>query len=158
MATATCKTVGGVLSASTYIHNATSFAKTVGGVVSATGKVAWAGTNAAQKYVNWLPNASTPVLDANGRMNPVWYKFLKEIADNRLGGVSAPTVTQVVDTQTQVQAQITATDTVVQASIVQSNAIATAVNTQTAVSQQNNLSGANQIPKAPTLSTRELVR
>ena len=87
-------------------------------------------------------------------MSTVWYKFFKEIADIRLGGVSAPTVGDVINTQTQVQEQLVATDTAVQASIVQSNAIATAVNTQTTVSQQNGLAGSSQIPKAPTLNPR----
>lgn len=114
MATATCKTVAGTLSGSAPLISFVSFAATIAGTGSATGRVNWAGSNATQARVNWLPNAQVPVLGPNGQMSTVWYKFFKEIADIRLGGISSPTVPQVIIQTTQTQAQVLDVQTGVQ--------------------------------------------
>ena len=83
-----------------------SFCGTVAGAASAAGTVAWAGSKAAPRSVNWIPNANVPVLDSSGRMAQPWYKFFQEIANRRLGGIDAPTVADVVVTQNAVQASV----------------------------------------------------
>jgi len=106
MASAACITVAGVRSISAPIKAGGSFCATVAGSASAASTVPWAGSKAAPKSVNWIPNANVPVLDQNGRMAQSWYKFFQEIANRRLGGIDAPTVADVIVTQSAVQASV----------------------------------------------------
>jgi hypothetical protein len=96
MATATCQTVSGVYSSAQPVKLRTSFCKTVAGTELATGRVAWAGTNAPRKAVNWLPSAQTPITLDGKTLNPVWFRAFHEVFEHRLGGIEAPTVAQVV--------------------------------------------------------------
>ena len=72
----------------------------------ATSRVAWGGSQSSRKKVDWLPSSNVPVLDASGKMSPVWYRFFREVADNRLGGIDAKSLPDVVSTQTAVQDQV----------------------------------------------------
>jgi hypothetical protein len=92
MATATCKTVLGLLSVSEPFKLRSSTCVTVIGVISVAGRVPWVGSAAKPKDVNWIPLPTVKVLNDNGTMSRPWYLFFKEIAEHRLGGINAETV------------------------------------------------------------------
>lgn len=106
MATATCKTVAGSYSAAQPFKLRSYTCMTIAGSEMAAANVAWGGSTAKRSRVNWIPGAHVPVLDAKGRMSQPWYRFFHEIAENRLGGIDAPTVPEVVSTSEQTQAQV----------------------------------------------------
>lgn len=146
MATATCKTVVGCYSAAQPFKLRSYTCTTVAGAEMAAANVAWGGSVAKRSRVNWIPGAQVPVLDATGRMAPTWYRFFQEIAENRLGGINAPTVPEVVTTAAQTQSQVLAVQTSADNAIQTVNACVTSVNTAKQVAVNNNLSGATQIP------------
>lgn len=156
MATATCRTVNGVLSVSEPFKLRSSTCATVMGVISVAGRVPWLGSAAKPKDVNWIPSPTVKVLNDNGTMSRPWYLFFKEIADNRLGGISAESVPQVIVKQDQVNAYLVD----VQAGVVnvgaQVSAITDTVNTQTEVAKNNALSGASQISLLPSYKLAQL--
>lgn len=110
----------------------------------------WAGRATANRQrVPWLPSAGVPVALADGRMNPVWYRALQEVFENRLGGINGATVSEVVTSVTQTQAEVIATSTyAAQVSAYAQGVGATAAATAQ-VAQNNSLSGATAIPKTP---------
>ena len=146
MATATCKTVAGPYSAAQPYKLRSYTCRTIAGAEMAAGNVAWGGSTAKRSRVNWIPGAHVPVLDAKGRMSQPWYRFFHEIAENRLGGIDAPTVPEVVNTSEQTQTQVLAVQQNTDAAIQTVNSCVDAVNTTKQVVVNNNLSGATQIP------------
>jgi hypothetical protein len=79
-------------------------------------------------------------------MSQPWYRFFQEIAENRLGGIEAATLPQVVTTQVQTQAQVVSVQSGVSSVGQQVSAVTDAVNTATQVAISNGLAGADQIP------------
>lgn len=135
---------------------ATATCSTKAGPLVAAGRVAWAGTSALRSRVNWLPAANVP-LSLDGKLiNPVWYRALQEVFENRLGGINAKTVPEVVSTTEQTQSQVLSVQTGVQSIGTQVVAITDAVNTTTQVAQNNNLSGSTQIPRLPSYKLQQL--
>ncbi|MEF2156392.1 hypothetical protein V3390_09180 [Luteimonas sp. FXH3W] len=51
---------------------------------------------------DWLPPAHVPVVGKDGKMNPVWYRYMTENA-NTLGGVQGPTLAEIQESVTAVQ-------------------------------------------------------
>jgi len=149
MATATCKTVLGLLSVSEPFKLRSSTCVTVIGVISVAGRVPWIGSVAKPKDVNWLPKANTPISLDGKTMNPVWYRAFHEVFENRLGGINAESVPQVAVKQDQVNAYLVDVQAGVIGMGVQVSAITGVVNTQTEVAQTNNLAGSSQISKLP---------
>lgn len=96
---------------------------------------------------SWLPPPRVPVTMENGMMTPEWYRFFRYIAEDRLGGASAPSIgdvqTTVGDTQRAVTTNVAQIANVIQA--VNTNAQVT--QTQTQVAQNSGLTGASQIPQ-----------
>lgn len=119
------------------------------GFVSVAGRKPWSGSAVKPQKVNWIPNATVPVLDAKGNMSRPWYLFFKEVAETRLGGIDAETVPQVIAKQDQTNVYVTDAQTNIAGLGAQVNAVTDAVNTQTQVSQNANLPGADQIPNVP---------
>jgi hypothetical protein len=156
MATATCKTVAGSYSAAQPYKLRSYTCTTIAGAEMAAANVAWGGSTAKRARVNWLPGAHVPVLDGSGRMSPPWYRFFQEIAENRLGGIDAPTVPEVVTTTVQTQSQVIGVQTGIQSMGQQVSAITDTVNTQTQVAQNSNLSGSSQIPRLPSYKLQQL--
>lgn|SRR6185312_10595153 len=156
MATATCQTIAGAYSAAQPFKVRSFTCATRAGAEMAAGNVAWGGSLAARKRVDWLPSAQVPVLDAGGLMSRPWYRFFQEIAHNRLGGIDAKTLPEVVTTATQTQAQVLGIQTGVVDMGAQVAAITGVVNTQTEVAQTNNLSGAAQISPLPAYRQAQL--
>jgi hypothetical protein len=149
MATATCQTVMGTLSVAQPFKLRSAICQTVVGFVSVAGNKPWRGSVAKPKDVSWLPNATVPVLDARGNMSRPWYLFFKEIAERRLGGITAETVPQVIDKQNQTNTFVTDAQTNLAGMAAQVNAVTGVVNTQTQVSQTAGLPGADQLPIVP---------
>lgn len=143
MATSTCKTVVGLLSISEPFKLRSSTCATVIGVISVAGRVPWIGSNAKPKDVNWIPSATVKVLNDNGTMAKPWYLFFKEIADRRLGGISAESLPQVSVKQDQVNAYVVDVQAGVTDMGVQVAAITGVVNTQTEVAKTNSLAGSS---------------
>lgn len=121
---------------------ATASCKTLLGVVSVAGRVPWTGSTAKPKDVNWIPSATVRVLNENGTMARPWYLFCQEIT-RRLGGISAESLPQVSVKQDQVNAYLVDVQSGVTSMGVQVSAITETVNTQTEVAQTNDLSGSD---------------
>jgi hypothetical protein len=121
---------------------ATASCKTLLGVVSVAGRVPWTGSTAKPKDVNWIPSATVRVLNENGTMARPWYLFFQEIT-RRLGGISAESLPQVSVKQDQVNAYLVDVQSGVTGMGVQVSAITETVNTQTEVAQTNDLSGSD---------------
>lgn len=156
MATAACATVSGVRLSCYPIKVAVADCATVAGVNSATSRVAWGGSAAKRSRVNWIPGAHVPVLDAAGRMSQPWYRFFQEIAENRLGGIEAATLPQVVTVQAQTQTQVIDVQAGVTSVGQQVSAVTDVVNTATQVAVDSGLSGATQIPVLPSYKLGQL--
>lgn len=146
MATATCKTLAGPYSAAQPAKARTSTCQTIAGAAMATGAVAWGGSAAKRRQVNWLPSATTPVLDDQGCFTRQWYLFLVEVANKRLGGLEAPTVPDVATGQAKTQGQVLLVQSNADAAIAAVNACVVSTNTARDVAISNNLAGATQIP------------
>ena len=156
MATATCKTAIGLLSVSEPFKLRSATGATVIGVISVAGRTPWGGSVAKKKDVNWIPSPTVKVLNDNGTMSRSWYLFFKEIADSRLGGITAESVPQVIVKQDQVNAYLVDVQAGVVSMGAQVSAITDTVNTQTEVAKNNALSGASQISKLPSYKQAQL--
>lgn len=157
MATTTCKTVAGIASAAQPYKVRAFSAATVAGVYSLAGNVAWGGSQIRRKAISWLPPATTPLsLDGGKTMNPVWFRALHELFENRLGGIDAPTVPEVVTTAKQTQTQVLTVQKGVQSVGSQVTAITNAVNTQTQVAKESSLAGSDQLQTLPSYKLDQL--
>lgn len=147
MATATCQTIAGAYSAAQPFKVRSFTCATKAGAETAAGNVAWAGSTAPRKRVNWLPSPTTPLsLDGGKTIAPVWYRALQELFENRLGGINGKTVPEIDSTAAAVQNQVLNVQNSAQAAVQTVNACVTAVNTAKQVAVNNNLAGATQIP------------
>lgn len=150
MAATTCKTVAGIVSSAQPFKLRSTTGATVLGVESYAGSVTWNGSSSARTRVDWIPGAHVPVLDASGRMSPPWYRFMQEMANNRLGGLGGKTVPEIEATTTKVQKQVISAQTIA----IQANnnvaKVADTVNTVRDVAVQNNLPGSTQIQRLPS--------
>ncbi len=90
------------------------------------------------------------MVDSNGKMTTPWYRFFKEVAEWRLGGIEASSLPDILTTQTNVQDQVLAVQQGVQSVGSQVSAVTQVVNTQTQVSKQNNLPGSAQLSTLPS--------
>jgi hypothetical protein len=140
---------GATSSASSVSKAASASAWTVSGAELAAARVTWGGTAAKRAHVPWLPAAHTPITLDGKTLNPVWFRAFHEIFENRLGGVNAKTVPQVVTEQAQTQTQVLQVQTQSAQVAVAIGDIASTVNTATQVAQNNDLSGSDQIPRLP---------
>jgi hypothetical protein len=124
----------------------------VSGIFTEGGGVSTQSIAASAKAM--LPTPATPIGYVNGdRTKPVyidagtWYRLLDFIINVKLGGVAAPSVTDIASTITSVQEAVTTTVTTVNSvteTVVQN---AAALDTVREVAQNNSLSGASQIPR-----------
>lgn len=102
MASADCVSSAGVWSYATPIKQGTGTCVTRSGVNSAASRVPWAGSSTPVARADWLPRADEQWFDPKtGRPTRRFYQFMREVAEERLGGVrgkSVPQVSQDVDT------------------------------------------------------------
>jgi len=120
------------------------------GILVAGTSPAWAGRAANREKVDWLPPAHIPWFDPKtGIPTKVFYQFIREIAETRLGGINGTTVPQVQTTVTQTQSEVIATQSyaVSVGSYAQGIAATATATAQVAVS--NGLSGSGSIPSTP---------
>lgn len=136
--------------------NISSFAVTMIGIVSASDTVAWAGSANARNKVFWLPPANTPITLDGRTMNPVWYRAMQEVFDNRLGGLAAKTLPQVAAKQDQANDYLASAQTNIVGLVEQVNAVTSTVNTQTDVSKANNLAGSSQLSRLPSYKLAQI--
>lgn len=108
-------------------------------------------TSVRRSRVDWLPRADEQWIDPKtGRPTRRFYQFLREVAENRLGGVVGQTVPQVataVSATSAVAATVGVFATQVRDYAVQVNESAEATRT---VSVDNGLTGAGDIPPGPS--------
>ena len=102
----------------------------------------------------WLPPPRVPVTDLQtGLMTPEWYKFFRYIAEDRLGGASAPSIADVQTTVGSVQQAVTSNVAAVSLVTDAVNTNSQSLSTTIEVAKNNALTGATQIP-SPVLAPR----
>jgi hypothetical protein len=120
------------------------------GILVAGTSPAWAGRAGNRPKVDWLPPAHISWFDPQtGRPNPVFFQFIREIAEVRLGGVNGTTVPQVQTTVAQTQAEVVATQSYATAVGTYAQGVAATATATAQVAQSNSLTGAGSIPPAP---------
>lgn len=93
-----------------------------------------------------LPPQRVLMVDKDGYCNPQWYRYFDWLTNQKLGGVNAPNISDIVTTVTTAQAAVTATATTVSEVIEQATQNAAALDTIREVAQTSALTGADQIP------------
>ena len=97
----------------------------------------------------WLPPQRQPIAYQQGGQwfcDPTWYRFFQFVAEIKLGGVSGPTLPDVVTTVTETQATAAAASASVTEIAQQTTANAEALAATVQVAVVNSLTGADQIP------------
>jgi hypothetical protein len=79
----------------------------------------------------------------------VFFQFIREIAEVRLGGVNGTTVPQVQTTVAQTQTEVIATQSYATAVGAYAQGVAATATATAQVAQSNSLAGATSIPDAP---------
>lgn len=146
MATATVTVSGGVRAEATF---ARSVVASIGPGVS-VGRVNWNTSSATRSKVNWLPPASVPFLNSDGRtVSRPWYLFFQELADTRMGGVNGLPLPVVVSTVQQTQATVVDTTAVLAETIAYTRGIDATATALKQVATDSGLSGAGTVPDTP---------
>jgi hypothetical protein len=100
---------------------------------------------AATSAKSMLPGARVQLVDEKGFIRPEWWRFFNWLLNDKLGGVSAPSIADVASTVTTVQTAVTSTVTTITELADQAAANAAVLNTVREVAQVNGLDGADQI-------------
>jgi hypothetical protein len=96
---------------------------------------------------SWLPPQRVPVVDPRtGLMSVPWYKFFSFVAEVKLGGASAPTVTDLASNVVDVKTEAVAANATAAAVATQAAANAVALEATKQVVVNNSLTGSTQIP------------
>lgn len=120
------------------------------GILVAGSSPAWAGRAGNRAKVDWLPPAHIAWFDPKtGRPTPVFFQFIREIAEVRLGGVNGTTVPQVQTTVTQTQSEVIATQSYAAQVGTYAQGVAATATATAQVAQNNSLTGAGSIPSIP---------
>lgn len=143
MATATVTVSGG---ASVSTQWARTAVVSIGPGV-AIGRVDWNTSTESRNKVPWLPPAHVPVVQANGLMNPAWYRALHEVFENRLGGVQGATLPAVQTTVQQTQAVVVDTTSTLTETIAYARSIDATATALKQVATDNALTGATTVPE-----------
>lgn len=147
---ADCITSAGVWSYATPTKHGTADCGTAVGFNSAASRVAWAGTSSPRKTLDWLPRADEVWFDPKtGRPTRRFYQFMREVAEERLGGVQGKSVPQVATDVVNTQAEVAATVTYATQVGQYAQGIAATASATAAVAKDEGLSGAESIPDIP---------
>lgn len=92
------------------------------------------------------PGPRVALVDERGFITQPWDRFFRWILNDKLGGVDAPSITDVTNSITAVQAATTSVVETVVAVVDQNSQNAAALDTVREVAQNNSLAGASQIP------------
>jgi hypothetical protein len=101
-----------------------------------------------------MPPPNEPLTDAQGRINPSWYRFLEYMFNKKLGGAAGPSMADLTATVESSQQAVTQTIekvTAVSEAVTQNAQVLQAT---VEVAQNNSLSGSSNIP-APRTYTSE---
>jgi hypothetical protein len=121
----------------------------VGVLCTAAPYAASSGINSAalDNLKSWLPPQRVPVVDPKtGLMSVPWYKFFSFVAEVKLGGASAPTVTDLSNNVITVKSEAVAANVTAAAVATQAAANAVALEATKQVVVNSSLAGAAQIP------------
>ncbi|MFY7867387.1 hypothetical protein [Roseateles sp.] len=118
-----------------------------------SGALTTSGVQSSSAIRSFLPGAREKVVDSQGLMNPVWYRFFDQFVNVFAGGVGTLTLSDLVSAVNSAQAQATTAATQSQTIATQGQANAEALAASIQVLQAASLAGANQIP--PVLLTNE---
>jgi hypothetical protein len=120
------------------------------GLLVAASSPAWAGRARQARSYNWMLRADEMWIDPKtGRPSPRLFQLLREICENRLGGIDGASIPTVQTTVTQTQAEVVATSTYARNVSIYAQGIAAAVDATTEVARNNALTGADGIPGTP---------
>jgi hypothetical protein len=125
------------------------------GVGLALGSVPWNTSNVKRKDVDWLPKPTHPIgkcpsCKTQIPIDTLWYRFLREIAENKLGGSQGQSVAQVATTVTQTQTLVTAATGKVAETIAYARSIDDRASALVQVATDNALAGTSSVPPPST--------
>lgn len=115
------------------------------GAVCAATTADWARSPAARRGVDWLPDARTPVYVGGPQMNPLWWRFFREISA-RLDGISGKSLGEVNTAVSLVQTAVSEAQSAANSAQSTAAAASTAIDVIREVALNNGLDGADQIP------------
>lgn len=114
----------------------------VGQATSAT----WAGRSSENRStVYWLPRQDQPVVRADGTFTMEWWRFFAEVS-RRLAGVKGPSITDIQQVTTAVQASVLEASTAAVAAQAAAAAAEARIDVVREVAINNGLAGAGNIP------------
>lgn len=151
MASTDCVTSAGSYGAATYLKAGGTDCVTSAGLASATTRVTWAGTRARRESVDWLPRADEMWFDVKtGRPTRRFFQFMREVAENRLGGPQGQTVPQVATSVASTQTAVVEVASFSQRVGQYAQGVAATVRATVEVAQTEGLAGAESIPETPS--------
>lgn len=150
MVARTCSTTVGLRASSGPGYARARTCATRLGLLAAASSPPWAGRARQVRSNNWMLRADEQWFDPKtGRPMPRFYQFIREIAENRLGGVNGASLPAVQTTVAQTQTEVVSTSTYARNVAVYAQGIAAAVDATTEVARNNALTGADGIPGTP---------
>lgn len=151
MATADCVISIGPSVSNTWAKTGVSNCVVFAGVGVAATRVTWAGSAARRESVDWLPRADEMWFDARtGRPTRRFYQFMREVAENRLGGPQGQTVPQVATSVASTQTAVVEAVSFAQQVGQYAQGVAATVQATVEVAQTEGLAGAESIPETPS--------
>ena len=127
--------------------------RTASGIFGSGASVSTQNTDTTLKA--WLPSQRTQVLNTDGSMNPMWYRFFDFLVNQKLGGADAPSVTDLANTASTTQAAVTSQVATVAAIDAKSTQNAQALSVAVEVIKFAALFGAGMIPAVDTAPVEE---
>lgn len=120
------------------------------GLLVAASSPPWAGRARQVRSNNWMLRPDEAWFDPRtGRPSPRFFQFIREIAENRLGGVNGASIPTVQTTVAQTQTEVVNTSTYARSVATYALGIAASVDATTEVARNNALTGADGIPGTP---------
>lgn len=118
----------------------------------AVGSVSWNTSTARRKGLDWLPRPDHPIstcphCKTKLRLDPLWYGFIKEMSENRLGGAQGVTLPAVVTTVQQTQATVVDTTATLAETIAYARSIDATATALAQVAVDNGQTGATTVPE-----------
>lgn len=126
------------------------------GVLVAASSPDWSSRAGRRERVDWLPPPHMAWIDPQtGRPTPQFYRFMHEMAENRLGGVAGSTLPAVSTAVTETRVDVANTTTQLNAVATYAEGVAATASALTEVAENNSLSGATSVPAVPDRLDRQ---
>lgn len=116
-----------------------------GGSVATATSPPWGRSRTARSLTSWLPKADTPIYKGGPPLDPVWWRFFKEVSD-RLDGIRGLSIAEVTQTVTATQATLLEAQTTALQAQATATAATASIDVIREVAINNGLDGAGQIP------------